>query len=216
MRKDQEFIFRLRHEGRSFREIQEATGVSRGTLSKWFRDQDWSKAIKYKLSEKNPNLAKERMERMNIVRKLKLQYVYALVASEATKEYEQYENDFLFLRGLDMYKKHGNLTSKHLISLSSGFPKNHIDFRLFCQKYLNLKENNIKFGLYIYSNLDKDKCLLWWSKELGLDILRFYKTQVIKRQITRKGLQFGVGTTIISSTALKVKLKKWLDLRQDS
>ena len=42
MRKDKEYIFSLRKEGKTYRQIQKEVVVSRATLSAWFKDIEWN------------------------------------------------------------------------------------------------------------------------------------------------------------------------------
>ena len=214
MRRDKERIFQLRKEGRTYREIQRDTGVSRATLSLWFKDQDWSRHLSLEHSKKNLGASKERMERMNIVRKLKLQYQYALAEKEAQEEYETYKKDPLFWAGLMLYAGEGDRKSKELVRISNTDFYIHRIFVNFAKKYLKIPENGFRFGLILYEDNNEDVCKEVWSKELPISSLIFHKTQVIKGREKLKRLQYGVGMSIISSTVAKRKILKWLSLAQ--
>jgi hypothetical protein len=212
MRKDKEFIFRLRREGKSYRDIQQATGVSRGTLCQWFKSEDWSKHLTTKHSDQSIQMSKDRMIKMNMVRKLKLQYQYALVEKEAEKDYETYKNETLFWAGLMLYAGEGDKKSRNLVGMSSSVFYTHRVFGLFCEKYLYITRNNLRRSLTIYPDSDPVLCKHKWVEELGAQTSSFYKTQIIKGRETNKTLQFGICTTIISSTSLKLKILKWISL----
>ncbi|HRH24733.1 MAG TPA: helix-turn-helix domain-containing protein [Candidatus Paceibacterota bacterium] len=214
MRQDKERIFQLRKEGRTYREIQRDTGVSRATLSLWFKDQDWSKHLSLEHAKKNLGASKERMERMNLVRKLKLQYQYALVEKEAQEEYELYKNEPLFWAGLMLYAGEGDRKSKELVRISNTDFYIHRIFVNFAQKYLKIPENSFRFGLILYEDNNEAVCKEVWSKELPISGLIFHKTQVIQGREKIKRLQYGVGMSIISSTVAKKKILKWLSLAQ--
>lgn len=214
MRRDKQRIFQLRKEGRTYREIQRDTGVSRATLSLWFKDQDWSKHLSLDHARQNLGASKERMERMNLVRKLKLQYQYALVEKEAQEEYELYKKEPLFWAGLMLYAGEGDRKSKELVRISNTDFYIHRIFVNFAQKYLKIPENSFRFGLILYEDNNEAVCKEAWSKELPISGLIFHKTQVIQGREKIKRLQYGVGMSIISSTVAKKKILKWLSLAQ--
>lgn len=214
MRRDKERIFQLRREGRTYREIQRDTGVSRATLALWFKDQDWSKHLSLEYSKKNLVASKERMERMNIVRKLKLQYQYALVEKEAEDEYQIYKKEPLFWAGLMLYAGEGDRKSKGLVRISNVDFYIHRIFVSFTKKYLKVPESSFRFGLVLYKDNDEILCKEAWSKEIPISRLIFHKTQFIQGKEKIKRLQYGVGMSIISNTVAKKKLLKWLHLAQ--
>jgi hypothetical protein len=214
MRQDKERIFQLRREGRTYREIQRDTGVSRATLSLWFRDQEWSKHLSLEHSKKNLGASKERMDRMNMVRKLKLQYKYALVEKEAEKEYQEYKKQTLFWAGLMLYAGEGDKRTKHQIRLSNSESYIHKIFVIFACKYMGFLEKDFRYSLVIYPDNNQENTLSWWLKELNTKENQFYKTIIIKGKESVKRLQYGTCISIISSTAQKKKLLKWLSLAQ--
>ncbi len=212
MRQDKDRIFQLRREGRTYREIQRDTGVSRATLSLWFKDQDWSRHLSLEHSKKNLGASKERMERMNMVRKLKLQYQYALIEKEAEKEYETYKKEPLFWAGLMLYAGEGDRKSPHQIRISNCEPYIHRIAVDFICKYLLLSRENFRYSLIIYPDNNPNECIEQWSQELGVEESLFYEPQVIQGREVIKRLQYGTCISIISSTAQKKKLLKWLSL----
>lgn len=182
MRRDKEFILRLRHEGRSYRYIQQATGVSRGTLSRWFKEEDWSNRITIRHADQSAERAKERMIKMNMVRNLKLQYQYALVVKEAEKQYAIYKNEPLFWKGLMLYVGHGDKKTRSVLKISSSEFYIHKVFMQFCLAYLEVPREKFRCCLLLYPHNNKEIALKTWSDELNLDSRYFYKTQVIKRR----------------------------------
>lgn len=215
MRKDQEFIFSLRREGRSYRYINKATGVSRGTLSRWFKGQEWSKHISIAHDSQSPARSRERMYKMNMVRKLKLQYEYALAIKEAESEYLTYKKDPLFWSGILSYLEAGDMKTASYIRLTSSKPFTHKVFKAFCSRYFGISQDKISFMLTLYKTENLETALDFWEKKLDLGRDYFYKTQFIKGNDSKKRLQFGFGATIISSTSFKKKLVRWIELAQN-
>lgn len=217
MRKDKEVIFKLRQEGKSFRYIQEKTGVSRGTLVAWFKHIGWSKHVTATNTKKKHDNAQDQIARINMVRKLHLQFSYALKESEAQKEFQVHKKDPLFWAGIMAYASAGDKSSKHGIRLSGADPYHHRVFGQFCETYLGVSKDQHRYGLHMHEISDGNVCRGYWSKELGIEEQKFYKTQVIKGKIPSKRLQYGMCMTIISNTGLKKKLLKWLQLiRQET
>lgn len=215
MRKDKELVFKLRQEGKSYRDIQKLTGISRATLSDWFKNISWSKHISSENNKKNLGASKDRMIRMGMVRKLKLQYQYVLMESEAVKEYQIFKNEPLFWAGLMIYAGEGDKRTKHQIRISNSDFYMHRIFIQFVSTYLKLPRENFKIGLLLYPDLNEKVCIQEWSFQLAFNQSNFYKTHIIKGKEAVKRLQYGVGMSIISSTSLKKKLLKWLSLAQD-
>lgn len=215
MRKDKEFIFKLRREGKSYRDIQQATGVSRGTLCEWFKHEDWSRHLSVKHSIQGIQRSKDRMIKMNMVRNLKLQYQYALVEKEAEKEYETYKHETLFWAGLMLYAGEGDKKSKHQIRVSNCEAYIHRIFVNFACKYLDFSKEGFHYSLIIYPDNNPKECVTAWSKELGVSEGLFYKPNVIQGKESTKRLQYGTCISIISSTAQKKKLLKWLSLAEN-
>lgn len=214
MRQDKALVFKLRQEGKSYRQIQKEVGISRSTLTAWFKNIQWSNHISEGHKKKNLGASKERMERMNMVRKLKLQYHYALVESEAIKEYEIFKKETLFWAGLMIYAGEGDKKTRHQIRISNSEFYLHKIFIQFVVTYLKLPKENFKIGLLLYPDLSEEVCIKRWSTELHLESRNFYKTHIIKGKDSVKRLQYGIGMSIISSTSLKKKLLKWLLLAE--
>lgn len=215
MRKDKEYIFQLRKEGKSYRAIQQETGVSRGTLVEWFKDAEWSKHIASRNNTVNIEKTRDRVLKMNDARRHMLNNLYKSIEDEAIVEYEKYKRDGLFWAGLMVYAGEGDKRSPNLIRVSNTEFYLHTIFIKFAQTYLSIPLNRIKGAILIYPDHNESLCKEMWSNILGIPRENFHKTQVIQGKEKVKRLQYGVGMSIISSTALKKKLLKWLALAQD-
>lgn len=205
--------FKLRREGKSYRDIQKELGVSRSTLCDWFKKEEWSTHIKKSNVDKNITLSTDRLRLLQEGRNKMLFDKYRKVELEAEKEFHVFKKDPLFMAGLMIYagegdKKHGNCSR---ISNSEFYL--HQIFIKFSEKYLGIRRENIKVGLILYPDLEIRTCLEKWSEELSISELNFYKTQIIKGKEKTKKLQYGVGISIISSiVVVKKRILKWLEL----
>jgi lambda repressor-like predicted transcriptional regulator len=213
MRTDKNAIFAMRNKGWSFRKIEKESGISRSTLSKWFKNVSWSKHLVRKNSKELAKISQERMIKMNMVRRIKLDYVYAKTLDDADKDYKKFKTNPLFISGLVLYASSGEMTTNNITKISSTEFYLHRIFTSFSLKYLAVKKEDIRVGLVLYPVHDQDECLNKWSKELGVQKANFHKIKIILGKKTSKKLQYGIGMSIISSTiTVKIRLQRWIEL----
>ena len=213
MRHDRVKVFELRKEGKTYREIEKLTGVSRSTLCEWFRNEEWSRHIKYSNTKKHTNISKERIEKLNEGRRLVLERKYKQVEKEAEEEFKTYIYNPLFTAGLMLYAGEGDKRNRHVIKLTNSEFYLHLVFIRFSEDFLKVKKETIKIWLLLYPDHNIEECTEVWSKMLKIKKLNFTKPQVIQgRSSGKRKLQYGVGNSTISSTSLKKKILKWLEL----
>ncbi len=212
MRHDQPQAFELRKQGKTYREIEKLLGVSRSTLCDWFRNEEWSKHIKKSNTNKHIQISIERLKKLHEGRRLMLENKYRKVEEDAEKEFEIYKNDPLFMGGLLLYAGEGDKRSRNLTRLSNSEFYLHLVFIRFSEKFLNIGKDNIKVWLLLYPDHDIEKCIEIWSEKLGIKRINFNKSQVTQGKSKLRKLQYGVGNSIISSTSLKKKMMKWIEL----
>ncbi|MDP2788675.1 MAG: helix-turn-helix domain-containing protein [bacterium] len=212
MRHDQPEAFEFRKQGKTYREIEKLLGISRSTLCGWFRNEEWSKHIKKSNNIKHIQISTEHLLKMNEGRKLRLEKIYAEVDKEAEKEFHLYKNDPFFMAGLMLYAGEGDKSSRNLIRLSNSEFYLHLVFIRFSEKFLNVGRDRIKFWLLLYPDHNIEQSIGVWSEKLKINRSNFNKSQVIVGRSKSRKLQYGVGNSIISSTSLKKKIIKWLEL----
>lgn len=211
MRQDKELVFKLRKEGKSYREIQKELGISKSTLCEWFRNVEWSKHIKNNNKNEVIRISTDRLNKMNIARGLMLESKYNTVIEEAKKEYLLYCNNTLFVAGLMLYDGEGDHLSKNAIRFANTDFGLHKVFINFSKEFLKRDHNSIKFSVLLYPDLDINECVNKWCKELGVSKQNVYKPQVIMGRLKTRKLHFGVGTSIILNSFLKYKLLFWIN-----
>lgn len=212
MRHDQPKAFELRKNGKTYREIQTFLGVSRSTLCDWFRNEEWSKHIKKSNIEKQKKISTEHLHKMNEARKIMLEKKYKQVEEDAVKEFELYKNNSIFMAGLMLYAGEGDKSSRNLTRLSNSEFYLHLMFIRFSERFLNIRRDKIKFWLLLYPDHNIEECIDIWSKKLQISKSNFNKSQIISGRSKLRKLQYGVGNSIISSTSLKKKMMKWLEI----
>ena len=215
MRRDKQKAIDLRKEGGSYRDIAKELKVSKGTLSAWFKGQEWSDQISKSNIEKEHARAPEKMKRINMMRRVKFAFTYGVAEEEAVREFEVYKNEPLFWAGLMIYAGEGDKKSPNVTRVSNSESHLHKIWLKFGLKYLGVEESMVRFNVLIYPDLDQENTEEYWSNETGIPRTQFHKTQTIQGKETTKKLQKGVGISILSSrVAIKKKLLKWLKLAE--
>ncbi len=216
MRQDKNKAFSLRKEGKTYQEISRLLQVSIGTLSEWFKDQEWSKGIKESNIKKHVTRSTERLKKMNAARRIILDNKYRNAEDEAVRDFKTYKNSPLFMAGLMVYAGEGDKVNRFNIRLANSEFYLHLIFIRFLEEFLRVKREEVKFWLLLYPDHNIEESIAIWSEKLNIHKKNFHKSQVIIGKEKSKKLQYGVGNSIISNVALKKKLLKWLELcRED-
>lgn len=216
MRKDKIKAFQLRKQGKSYNEINEILGISKSTLSAWFKGERWSFVIKNEIIKKTKIRNIDRMKKMNLARKDRLNILYKEARAEAKNEFKLFKKDPLFISGIMLYLGEGDKSrNSGIVRISNvDFPIIKIFF-IFLIKFCKIDKDKIKFWLLLYSDNDEKECKVKWNKETGIPLNNFYKTQVIKGRHKTKRLIYGVGNIIISNKRLKEKILEWIRLSEE-
>ena len=212
MRKDKNKAFELRKEGRSYREIEAVLGVSRSTLSEWFRNVEWSKHVRKTNDIRSIVVSREHIIKMNSARKSRLDSLYKETSENAARDFEQYKHEPLFMAGLMIYAGEGDKRSPNLVRISNSEFYLHKIFIRFALKYIGVEREDLRCALLLYPEHTVEECTEKWSLELDLKRSQFHKPQIIVGKEVKKRLQFGVGMSILSSTRLKKRVLTWLEL----
>ncbi len=169
----------LRRSGYSYSFISEKTGISKSTLS------DWLSLCNY-----IPN--KETIERIGKARsasgavKSKIKLDSILRAEEvAKKDIGSVTARDLFMLGLGVYIGEG-CKSAQLIRIINGNSK---VIRLainWLKKTCGLTNDNFAIRIHLYPDNKEKECLDFWSKETGISLDKFYKSQVDFRKDKKK------------------------------
>lgn len=213
MRRDKEKAFELRKQGKSYKAIKEELGISKSTLSDWFRDIPWSRHLK--VSNTAYTRSADHIALMHKARRNQLDTLYKDAEQEAVVSYETFKKEPLFWAGLMAYAGEGDKRTKHLVRITNTEFYIHTIFIHFAEKYLGVDRENIKCCLILYPDNNMSLCKEMWSNILKIKRENFHKTQIIEGKEKMKRLQYGIGMSIISNTVLKKKLLIWLSLAQD-
>ena len=207
---EQAISFRKR--GFTYSEIAKICAVSRGTVSNWLKNEDFSKVVASDNKQKATADNTKRLALINKARNTERKNQYVAIEKAAMTEYKHYRTAPLFTAGLALYMSIGDRTDEHMIRVTSNQSDLHKIFIKFALAYLGVEKDSLHIWLLLYPDLDEVTCMKHWIKKTGLNASHFYKNQVVTSRSNKPTLHFGVGNTIIGSTLLKRKLEKWLEL----
>jgi hypothetical protein len=228
MRKDREQATVLRKSGMSYSDIIARMAIPRSTLSKWFKDQNWSNDIAIDCADSARNSGAIRFAVLNTVRRGRLDSLRKQARQDALLDFDDLKYHPLFLAGVVSYWMHGDMKSKNRVCFSSSDPDKVNLFKSFLDKicgiqkpkvWLNLKRGNLTFLAESF-----------WAEKCGLGEGDFGKTMISgifdglyignttisadsKRQkIGKIGNNHGVCNMVVNSAYLKNKILKWMEL----
>lgn len=212
MRKDKEYAFQLRREGKSYKSISEQLYIPKSTLSGWFSDVSWSNDIKKDLISVARNLHTDRIRDLSRARGQRLKDIYEEARIEARREYEVLKSNPVFISGVMLYWGEGDKSTKNRCSLSNSDPNMLRLFSLFLEKVCGVEKNRIRAWILAYPDIDKIKALEFWSKMTLIWPTNFSKTIVFSGGSKKRTLSMGVCTVMVFSSYLKVKILEWVKL----
>lgn len=207
-----EQAIQLRKRGFTYDDIAKMTGVAKSTVSSWISRETWSQSVR---DTNKKRAAKENSKRISLLNKSRgTQHakLYAEAERSAVTEYKHYKHNPLFVAGIMLCVASGDSTSERLIRITSTNMDVHRMFVSFAKEYLGVSRESLRFWLLLSPDQSPEACSRRWSKKIGVPIAQFHKCQVGKKRKGGKSLHFGVGNTIIGSTVLKHKLRKWIEL----
>ena len=178
----------LRDSGYSYNMIHLKLGVSKSTLSNWFRDRPFIpnhevlSRIQYgpiKSAEKKHNRKVKEIEEL-----LKI----------GAEEVGKLSKRDLWLLGLGIYIGEGT-KSHDIVRVANADPMViRIAIRWF-KEIVGLSNDNISIRLHLYPDNDEAACIKFWQGITGLPLKSFYKVYVDRRsdkiKIRKKKLPFG-------------------------
>lgn len=207
-----EQAIQFRRRGFTYTEIAKICAVSRGTVSNWLKNEDFSQVVAKDNQKKAAFDNTKRLSLINKARTTERKNQYEAIVKTAETEYKHYRTSPLFIAGLALYMSIGDLSDERLIRITNRNAELHRIFIKFVLEYLGVEKSSIHIWLLLYLDLDEVTCMKYWIKKTGLNASHFYKNQVVRGRSNKPTLHFGVGNTIIGSTLQKRKLETWLKL----
>lgn len=216
MRNDKKSAIKLRNNGKSYAQINEALGIPRSTLSEWFSREEWSLKIKNQLQEKAKQASKEKIKKLNVARQIKLEEFYLRAEKEAKEEFLRNKADIIFVSGIMLYWGEGDKKFENgRVKVANTDPSVIKIFRNFLIKFGHYPLERIKGWILLYPDLKPEHCLTYWSKEAGILKSNFIKSTIIKGRHKVHRLPYGTCTIHVTNKYLKKKILTWIYLYKE-
>lgn len=188
---DKNKAIELRKKGMSYSQIKKMLGISKSTLSGWLNDMPLSEKRIKELGALNPI----RIERCRNTKLMHRQERLRGVYTKVTEDIGSLSKRELFIAGLFLYWGEGGKTKFCTTSMTNTNPDM---VRFFIKWLINLgvDKKKLKISLHLYSDMNINKQVKYWSKFLSINICQFRKPYIKKTKLTdityRNG--FGQGT----------------------
>lgn len=162
-RKDRAIAVRMRLEGCSYSQIKQKLNLSKSTLSNWLSDYPLSSERIKELRDRNPQRIENYINTMRKKREKRMDEVY----QKAKNKLMSFNRREVFIAGLFLYWGEGAKTMNSTTSLSNTDPT-MIKFFLRWLSLFRIPIKKITLSLHLYSDMDKNKSINFWLKELKL------------------------------------------------
>lgn len=107
---------------------------------------------------------------------------------------EEYQ---LFGLGLGLYWGEGTKANHYSVRLGNTDPKMISTFICFLEKFFSIPRKDMRFGVQVFSTMDPQKVLAFWTKELKVKPCQFMKIVVTSKRgdgSYRRTIEYGVLT----------------------
>lgn len=189
--KDKEKAITLRLKGLSYSQIKKEMGLSKSTLSGWLKDYPLSENQIKELRDFNP----QRIEKCRNTKAQKVKDRHESVYSKVSEDIGVLSEREIFISGLFLYWGEGSKSEKTTTGLSNTDPA-MLKFFIKWLTLVNVTKKALHVTLQLYTDMDIEKEIDFWSKELKLP-RKLFKRPYIKAS-TLAGLTykrgFGHGT----------------------
>jgi hypothetical protein len=182
-------------------------GIPKGTLSGWFRNEEWSKDI----ALKNSRPSAETISARNATRRASRQAQDEFLKKQARSSFAACWPEPVFVAGLALYWGEGDKRTRHQVRITNTDPGIIRSFQGFLKKYGGNLGTRIWISLIIYEDLDRRACESFWQEESGIAPERFHRTVVIKGRGTERRSPHGICILGVSSTPLKTTILTWIE-----
>ncbi len=171
--KEKSKAIELRKKGLSYSQIKEKLGIGKGTLSNWLKDYPLSDKRTRELRDNNPR----RIEKyINTMRK-KREEKFSIAFDIAQKDIGKITDRELFIAGFFLYWAEGGKTRDGTVILTNTDPS-MLRVYLKWLRLLKIPKKELKIKLHLYKDMNEDKEINFWSKELGVEKSKFQKTWI--------------------------------------
>lgn len=210
----------MRVEGRcSYLAIANKLDVAKSTLSGWLKEFPLTKDEILKLRQQNWKKNEAKIERFRATMKEKRELREREVYSKYFDKFKTLSRDSFFVAGLMLYLAEGAKTDPYNIALANTDPSVHVFFIKWLRLFMDIPSSKLRFHLHLYENMDVDKEINFWEKQIKLDKSQMYKPYMHKmrsssfsyRGASRHGTCKVVVCSVEKKTELMMAIRAYLD-----
>lgn len=158
--------------------------VAKSTLSSWLKHYPLSEARIKQIRIQSLNKGEAKIERFRNTMRVKRERRFQESYTEYLKKFSQLSEESQFVAGLMLYLAEGSKKDDYHIALANTDPKVIRFFMRWANQFMDISWNSFRIQLHLYPNMDIDKEVIFWQKELGITTEQFYKHQI---RVLRKG-----------------------------
>lgn len=196
---------KLRKEGKSYSQIKAKLGIGKSTLSGWLNRYPLSKERIRELRDRSEVRIEKFRQTMRKKIEARLEHYY----KEEKVKWLPLSRREVFLSGLFLYWGEGNKSQRGTIALSNTNPL-IVKFALaWMVGSLNLPLDKIRVSLHLYSDMNVNEEIGFWSQQLGISKNQFTKPYIKKTkkvELDRKGYGRGTCELRVSNTVIKERM----------
>lgn len=198
----------LRLQGYTYGQIKRELGLPKSTLSDWLRNL--SLTIKQiELLSKNKTISKDlRIERFRSTMRDKRISKLGKIITEQEKSLLPLSKKELFIAGLFLYLGEGN-KQRNIVAISNTNPIVIQFAKYWMTKILKVPANKLKVRLHLYSDMDINEKIDYWSNLLSIPKEQFSSPYIKKSKrdnLTYKSYGHGTCNLMCFNTNLSEKI----------
>ena len=205
---DRQKAIDLRKQGKNYGQIKQELGVSKSTLSDWLSRYPLGKEQLKSLGQNRQYSRQVAIEKTTITKRKKRQSRIQSTYEEQEKYWVSLSQKELEIAGLFLYWGEGSKRLNGSVFINNTDP-NFLKFALYWYvKGLRIPKEKIKVDLHLYSDMNIQEEISFWSKALKLPVLQFRKPYI--KVSTRVGIDqkgFGHGTCGLNVNDVLLKEK---------
>ncbi len=204
----------LRKQGATYSDIRVKLHISKSTLSDWLRSYPLTKGQITLLEKSRKRNKKFAIERFRSTMQMKRDKRLSILYKQEKKRWISLSRKELELAGIFLYWGEGNKRLNGPISLNNTDPC-VLKFTLYWLKNaLKIPNHKIRVHLHLYSDMDEELEMKYWSKELNIPLSQFNKPYIKlskRSDIDQKG--YGHGTCGLAVSDVRLKERIMMDIK---
>lgn len=186
--KQKSYALKMRKQGMSYSQIKSEINVSKSTLSLWLKDFPLSTERISALRANSPR----RIEKFRNTMRMKREKSFNDVFHRVSGELGRLSNRDILIGGIFLYWGEGSKSADYTTAVSNTDPS-ILNFFIKWLSLFGIKKDKLKISLHLYSDMNINKEIDYWSKELGVPRGNFKKPYVKKSKLAGLSYKNGFG-----------------------